>query len=76
MQEEKLNKELTDVDPELELLSRINPDAAILKIMSSKKLRKEFGIHLSPYKKTDADIGRNDPCPCGSGLKYKKCCGK
>ena len=21
-------------------------------------------------------IGRNDPCPCGSGLKYKKCCGK
>ncbi|MBN2570249.1 MAG: SEC-C domain-containing protein, partial [Deltaproteobacteria bacterium] len=20
-------------------------------------------------------IGRNDPCPCGSGLKYKKCCG-
>ncbi|RYL87094.1 SEC-C metal-binding domain-containing protein [Sporolactobacillus sp. THM19-2] len=21
-------------------------------------------------------MGRNDPCPCGSGLKYKKCCGK
>jgi SEC-C motif-containing protein len=21
-------------------------------------------------------IGRNDPCTCGSGLKYKKCCGK
>lgn len=21
-------------------------------------------------------IGRNDPCPCGSGLKYKNCCGK
>ncbi len=21
-------------------------------------------------------IGRNDPCPCGSGQKYKKCCGK
>ncbi|HKL25871.1 MAG TPA: SEC-C metal-binding domain-containing protein [Desulfuromonadales bacterium] len=20
-------------------------------------------------------IGRNDPCPCGSGRKYKKCCG-
>lgn len=24
----------------------------------------------------DDDIGRNDPCPCGSGKKYKKCCGK
>jgi len=25
---------------------------------------------------TGKKIGRNDPCPCGSGLKYKKCCGK
>ena len=22
-----------------------------------------------------AKVGRNDPCPCGSGRKYKKCCG-
>ncbi|MCJ7750823.1 MAG: SEC-C domain-containing protein [Armatimonadetes bacterium] len=21
-------------------------------------------------------MGRNDPCPCGSGRKYKKCCGR
>jgi preprotein translocase subunit SecA len=21
-------------------------------------------------------VGRNDPCPCGSGKKYKECCGK
>jgi len=26
--------------------------------------------------KKDKKIGRNDPCPCGSGLKYKYCCGK
>ncbi len=26
--------------------------------------------------KAGEKIGRNDPCPCGSGLKYKKCCGK
>jgi len=26
--------------------------------------------------KGDKDVGRNDPCPCGSGKKYKKCCGK
>ena len=25
---------------------------------------------------TGKKVGRNDPCPCGSGLKYKKCCGK
>lgn len=26
--------------------------------------------------KADAAPGRNDACPCGSGKKYKKCCGK
>jgi len=29
----------------------------------------------APYKRTGPKIGRNDPCPCGSGKKYKKCCG-
>jgi uncharacterized protein YecA (UPF0149 family) len=24
----------------------------------------------------DAKVGRNDPCPCGSGKKYKHCCGR
>ena len=24
----------------------------------------------------EKQVGRNDPCPCGSGKKYKKCCGK
>ena len=27
-------------------------------------------------KKKQRDIGRNDPCPCGSGQKFKRCCGK
>lgn len=26
--------------------------------------------------KAEDKIGRNEPCPCGSGKKYKKCCGK
>jgi len=29
-----------------------------------------------PVKRTTQKIGRNAPCPCGSGKKYKKCCGK
>ena len=28
-----------------------------------------------PMKRKDKKVGRNDPCPCGSGKKYKKCCG-
>jgi preprotein translocase subunit SecA len=28
------------------------------------------------YERDAPKVGRNDPCPCGSGKKYKKCCGK
>ena len=27
-----------------------------------------------PFKRKSPKIGRNEPCPCGSGRKYKKCC--
>jgi hypothetical protein len=29
---------------------------------------------LTPFLRTEKQVGRNDPCPCGSGKKYKKCC--
>jgi preprotein translocase subunit SecA len=29
-----------------------------------------------PTKVAGKKVGRNDPCPCGSGKKYKHCCGK
>lgn len=29
---------------------------------------------VAPVRRTDPKVGRNDPCPCGSGKKYKKCC--
>ncbi|MCD7804931.1 MAG: preprotein translocase subunit SecA [Oscillospiraceae bacterium] len=31
---------------------------------------------VSATRKVGKKIGRNDPCPCGSGKKYKKCCGR
>lgn len=30
----------------------------------------------TPEKRTEKKVGRNDPCPCGSGKKYKNCCGR
>ena len=30
----------------------------------------------TPIKNEGPQVGRNDPCPCGSGKKYKQCCGK
>lgn len=35
----------------------------------------EFAEFTMPYVRETPKIGRNDPCPCGSGRKYKKCCG-
>lgn len=34
------------------------------------------GAMVRPKPVASAKIGRNEPCPCGSGAKYKKCCGK
>jgi SEC-C motif-containing protein len=32
-------------------------------------------VHGTTVRRESPKIGRNDPCPCGSGKKYKKCCG-
>ena len=31
---------------------------------------------ITPYRRKTPKIGRNEPCPCGSGKKYKHCCGR
>jgi preprotein translocase subunit SecA len=28
------------------------------------------------YRRTERKLRPNEPCPCGSGIKYKKCCGR
>jgi preprotein translocase subunit SecA len=33
------------------------------------------GTAVATQRRTGSDVGRNDPCPCGSGKKYKKCHG-
>ncbi|KYH34897.1 hypothetical protein CLTEP_12190 [Clostridium tepidiprofundi DSM 19306] len=39
-----------------------------------KEITKEYRASKTIVK--EKKIGRNDPCPCGSGKKYKKCCGR
>ena len=31
-------------------------------------------VKKQPVRNADRKVGPNDPCPCGSGKKYKKCC--
>jgi len=40
-----------------------------------KAASKAHGAAPSRVERPSAKVGRNDPCPCGSGKKYKKCCG-
>ena len=35
-----------------------------------------FPQKVETFRREAPKVGRNDPCPCGSGKKYKKCCGK
>lgn len=34
----------------------------------------DYAYYPEPFVRIEPKIGRNDPCPCGSGKKYKKCC--
>ena len=46
-----------------------------IELVDGKLSPKEGGINKTVVN-DHPKIGRNDPCPCGSGLKYKNCCGK
>lgn len=37
---------------------------------------KDESVKKGPVRRTEKKIGPNDPCPCGSGRKYKHCCGR
>ena len=40
----------------------------------SKRIMEYWDEKDMSFKENRLKVGRNDPCPCGSGLKYKKCC--
>ncbi|MDD6879041.1 MAG: preprotein translocase subunit SecA [bacterium] len=46
------------------------------KEVSKKQITNDGKDHVKQAPKKSKKIGRNDPCPCGSGRKYKVCCGK
>lgn len=46
----------------------------ILSVEKRKEIKAAYNCTKTVVK--GEKIGRNDPCPCGSGKKYKKCCGK
>jgi preprotein translocase subunit SecA len=73
----------------LDMLERVKYDT-IQKIFAVQPAKEEIeykepvmsfnlggdGSLSGQQEKKDKKVGRNDPCPCGSGKKYKKCCGR
>ncbi len=51
-------------------------EAAIISSSHKQNLREVGRKPAGTFVRKEQKIGRNDPCPCGSGKKYKKCCGK
>lgn len=43
---------------------------------SSEYRREPYGYGPAPLVRSGRKVGRNEKCPCGSGLKYKRCCGR
>jgi len=50
--------------------------AGKLKNMPADTPKASSGRRQETVRRSGTKIGRNDPCPCGSGKKYKNCCGK
>ena len=51
-------------------------DDKLKKMIDSSIVKEETEIKRQKLEKSFKDVGRNDPCPCGSGKKFKKCHGK
>ncbi len=63
-----------------EQVSKIIPNVIEENMQSDKEMQtvsiSAQNLSADKSKGASKKIGRNDPCPCGSGKKYKKCCGK
>ncbi|WP_027369262.1 preprotein translocase subunit SecA [Desulfovermiculus halophilus] len=58
--------------PEQELQHQEEPD----RLQFSGGDETAASTNPEPFRRESPKVGRNDPCPCGSGKKYKKCCGR
>ncbi|NLK95454.1 MAG: hypothetical protein GX275_09740 [Clostridiales bacterium] len=61
------------LDAKAEYLYTLSQWEGIFSEEKRKEIQKEY--KESKIVRNENKVGRNDPCPCGSGKKYKKCCG-
>ena len=52
----------------------LHEKAEFLRVNDTWLYEREARLGPAPFRATTPKVGRNDPCPCGSGKKYKQCC--
>jgi preprotein translocase subunit SecA len=59
-------------------LAGADPEALALAAQSPESVQRQADEQASvaPVRRVEPKVGRNDPCPCGSGKKFKQCCGR
>ena len=75
---EMFDKMMQNIDKDVTILlikSQITQNIE-RKEVSKKQITNDGKDHVKQAPKKSKKVGRNDPCPCGSGKKYKQCCGK
>lgn len=79
--EEIVKDIINGVDEELDLYNEARISNMLNKFIKNIPLWKYKGATINQIEdsnkkaETEQKVGRNDPCPCGSGKKFKKCCG-
>ena len=58
------------------LTLRVRVEAPVQREQVAKPAEPQPDGSSRPVQRTSKKVGRNDPCPCGSGKKYKHCCGR
>ena len=61
-----------EYEKKLKIMAKRFPD----RFADEEEEEEEWYQTQEPIRREGPKIGRNDPCPCGSGKKYKKCCGR
>jgi uncharacterized protein len=67
------------IDPALRERLIIGAAAGVMQIFEYFTAERVLELHAlddPTFRRLTPKVGRNEPCPCGSGKKFKQCCGK
>ena len=71
-----LAEDEAEITSTLTVTTGTNDAKSVMKDSANRSREAQKAGQAAPPVRVDKKPGRNDPCPCGSGKKYKACCGR